>query len=143
MTIERNRLNVIENQHQGEFKRVLVVCSAGVLRSPTVAWILSNAPFNFNTRAAGSHKSFALIHADEALMTWADEIVFVNPNNLLETKITSTCWYEVVNSGTIMHELNIPDDYDFRDPELIRIATEQLMKVFKINESPSPNQETT
>ena len=128
--IPRNRMSVIENRHQGTRRKVLVVCSAGVLRSPTVAWILSNEPFGFNTRSAGSHKQYALIHADEALLRWADEIVFVNEENHLETKITSDCWYDVLDSGTQVHTLNIPDEFDFRDEMLVAIATKQLEDIY-------------
>lgn len=49
-----NRAFVIGNSAQGRFRKVLCVCSAGVLRSPTAAWVFSNAPFNFNTRSAGT-----------------------------------------------------------------------------------------
>ena len=48
-----NRLGNSKNPYQGDFKKVLCVCSAGLLRSPTAAWVLSNAPFNFNTREIG------------------------------------------------------------------------------------------
>ena len=52
MSIYRNRLSNVNNRFQGNFKRVLYVCSAGLLRSPTLAEILSQAPYNFNTRGS-------------------------------------------------------------------------------------------
>ncbi len=60
-----NRLHNMRNPHQGSNKKVLCVCSAGLLRSPTLAWILSNEPFNFNTRAVGTSSEYALIVLDE------------------------------------------------------------------------------
>lgn len=63
------------NEYQGKHKRVLCVCSAGLLRSPTAAWVLSNPPYNFNTRAAGIDVGHALIPVDDVLIEWADEIV--------------------------------------------------------------------
>ena len=55
-----NKLANTRNPYQGTSKRVLCVCSAGLLRSPTIAWILSNPPFNFNTRAAGVSLEYVL-----------------------------------------------------------------------------------
>lgn len=70
-----NRLDNARNEFQGEYKRVLCVCSAGLLRSPTTAVVLSSEPYNFNTRAAGLVREFALVPVDKVLLFWADEIV--------------------------------------------------------------------
>ena len=43
-----NRLANTQNKYQGKYKKVLCVCSAGLLRSPTAALVLSQEPFNFN-----------------------------------------------------------------------------------------------
>jgi predicted protein tyrosine phosphatase len=72
-----NRLGNCGNRFQGGRNRVLCVCSAGMLRSPTIAWVLSNEPYGFNTRAAGISDEYALIPVDEVLLSWADEIVCV------------------------------------------------------------------
>ncbi len=69
-----NRLGNCNNSYQGEAKRVLCVCSAGLLRSPTAAFVLSNSPWNYNTRAAGLTPQFALIPVDKVLLTWSQEI---------------------------------------------------------------------
>lgn len=122
-----NRLWNARNPNQGDFQKVLCVCSAGLLRSPTVAWILSNDPFNFNTRAAGSTKTFALIHADEVLLHWADIIVFVNEENYLETMGD---FPEIEQSDKLIITLDLPDRFQTRDPALISIAKEQLKEHF-------------
>ena len=49
-----NRLHNVRNPNQGPAKRVLCLCSAVLLRSPTVAWVLGKAPYDYNTRAAGT-----------------------------------------------------------------------------------------
>lgn len=49
-----NRIANASNKFQGSYKRVLCVCSAGLLRSPTAALVLSKDPYNFNTRACGA-----------------------------------------------------------------------------------------
>ncbi len=72
---EMNRMHNAGNLHQGQYKKVLCVCSAGLLRSPTTAVVLSKEPYNFNTRAAGCVPDYALIKVDAVLIHWADEIV--------------------------------------------------------------------
>lgn len=100
------------------------MCSAGLLRSPTVAWILSNDPFNFNTRAAGSTKTFALIHADDVLIHWSDAVVFVNKENFEETSSE----FDLADKHVIT--LNLPDNFGFKDPKLVQIASVQLSRAF-------------
>ena len=111
-----DRLMNAVNPYQGNHKRVLCVCSAGLLRSPTAALVLSQPPFNYNTRAAGVETSFALVGVDVVLLTWAQEIVCMTREHekklhalLAETKLDRkvTC-------------LDIPDDFAYRDPELVR-----------------------
>jgi len=107
-----NRLANCSNQFQGEFKRVLCVCSAGLLRSPTAALVLSQEPFNFNTRAVGLISDFALIPVDDVLIEWADEIVCMSLEqaDVLRgmTKKTVFC-------------LGIPDAYEYRNEKLIEL----------------------
>lgn len=109
-SVSFNRLANCGNPYQGKAKRVLCVCSAGLLRSPTAAVILSQAPYNFNTRAAGLSEDFALIYADDALLMWADEIVCMTRDQQKtlkkRTKKKIIC-------------LNINDDYPYMDEKLI------------------------
>jgi len=119
-----NRLWNCRNPNQGDFKKVLCVCSAGLLRSPTVAWILSNDPFNFNTRAVGSAPSFALTPIDEVFLKWADVVVFVSPENANEVESR----FDLSKKQVLT--LNLPDVFQFRDPRLVEIATEQLKQAF-------------
>ena len=70
-----NKQASIKNSYQGDFKKVLCVCSGGILRSATAAVVLSQAPYNYNTRAAGLNKDLSLIAVDQFLLEWADEIV--------------------------------------------------------------------
>jgi predicted protein tyrosine phosphatase len=73
--IKRNQLGVLFNAYQGKHKKVLTVCSAGCLRSPTAAHILSSEPWNYNTRCAGTSAEYAIVPITEALIVWADVIV--------------------------------------------------------------------
>lgn len=132
MTVSRNRLANTQNGYQGERKRVLVVCSAGLLRSPTAAWILSNEPFNFNTRAVGASQEYALIPMDEAHVYWADEILVMNK----EQELLAKQLLNNVNPDSItpIHTLDVPDNYGFRDPVLVDILRKMFMKMYKCEE---------
>lgn len=112
-TTEMSRSLNAQNQYQGDWLRVLCVCSAGLLRSPTLAWVLSNEPYNCNTRAAGSHPEYGLVVVDQVLLNWAQAVVFVNPENhqrVLERKLSLP---------SEVYVLNVPDRFAFRDPELV------------------------
>lgn len=123
-----NRLHNMRNPHQGDAKKVLCVCSAGLLRSPTLAWILSNEPFNYNTRAVGTSSDYALIVLDEVQLQWADAVVFVDDGNFQVAR------YDLAELIDNMehHVLKIPDMYKFRHPKLVEAATEQLKEAFKV-----------
>lgn len=117
----RNRLANAKNEFQGKFKKVLCVCSAGLLRSPTTALVLSQPPFNFNTRAAGLHGEFALIPVDEVLLHWADEIVCMDryQHDVLKERLYKR------NENKPVVCLNIQDNFEYRDPELVKLITER------------------
>lgn len=121
-----NRLANCHNRFQGEAKRVLCVCSAGLLRSPTAAVVLSQEPYNYNTRAAGLVPEFALIPVDNVLLEWADEIVCMTDDQAGELSI-------IVPDGKRIVSLDIEDNYGYRDPELIRLIKEKYEDRTKIS----------
>jgi predicted protein tyrosine phosphatase len=116
----RNQLYNITNASQGETKKVLTVCSAGLLRSATLQNMLIRE-YGYNVRNCGTVESYALIPISEALVKWADEIVFVNQENYNDVK------HEIDTLGISYkcYILDIPDMYNFNDPELVRICKEQ------------------
>lgn len=120
-----NRMHNMSNPAQGAYKRVLCVCSAGLLRSPTASLVLSMPPFNFNTRAAGLSSDYALIIVDDYLVEWADEIVVMTREQedyLRKLGITKpiVC-------------LGIEDDYSYRDPVLMALIVERYMAETRAN----------
>jgi len=122
-----NRLANCGNSFQGKAKRVLCVCSAGLLRSPTAAEVLSREPFNYNTRAVGLVSEFALIPLDEVLLEWADEIVCMEESQIVEIQ------ERVKASRTTIRDLKIiclmiEDSFPFRDPALQKMIKENYMK---------------
>lgn len=113
-----NRIGNASNRFQGDTKKVLCVCSAGLLRSPTMAVVLSQEPYNYNTRAAGLNKEYALIPVDEVLLHWADEIVCAESWMAQEIE-------EMLTTLVLPHKdilsLDIPDQYEYRNPMLIKM----------------------
>jgi predicted protein tyrosine phosphatase len=116
-----NRLHNATNPNQGSFKRVLCVCSAGLLRSPTLANVLAQK--GYNTRSCGSSQGWALIPLDAVLLEWADEVVFVNIQNHSEAAL---------NFDLSKHKvkiLDIPDEYTFMHPELQEECLKQYEEI--------------
>lgn len=113
----QNRMYNARNPNQGEHKRVLCCCSAGLLRSPTAAVVLSQEPFNYNTRACGVTQSFALVPLDDVLIHWADEIVVMDKEQM---KAVEDVMNPEDDHKPILN-LEIPDIYPYRHPELVNL----------------------
>jgi predicted protein tyrosine phosphatase len=107
---------IYSNNFQGDYKRVLTVCSANMLRSPTIALVLSMEPYNCNTRSAGV-AGFALIPVTDELLFWADEIVCADTEHAtaINAKLMS------LNLDKPIVNLRIPDNYEYRNPDLIEM----------------------
>ena len=122
-TMSLNRLHNCKNPYQGKKKKVLCVCSAGLLRSPTAAKVLSKLPYDYNTRAVGVSKEYALIQVDDVLIAWADEIVCMNTDHWL-----------ALNEAYDLHQktvfnLEIPDNFSYDDEELKQLIMERYDNV--------------
>lgn len=115
MVTRNNALWNCKNPNQGDFKKVLCVCSAGLLRSPTAAVVL-NHEYGYNTRACGIEPSFALIPFDEVLAHWADEIVVMEPYqvNLIPERYKDKVFC-----------LNIMDSFEYMNPKLQELIKEK------------------
>lgn len=123
--LARNRRANLNNPYQGEMKRVLTVCSAGMLRSPTAAWVLSNNPWNFNTRSCGT-EDYALVPLDLGLVLWANEVVVMDERQAKRVREL----LEADGSERPVHVLNVPDNFDYRAPELVELMTEEFTRLF-------------
>lgn len=110
--IRNCREGVVRNPYQGTDKRVVFVCSMGLLRSATGARIYGH---RLNTRSAGSYDD-ALTPLTPLLIAWADEIVFVNKDNYngAVKKFGEDAW---PHARCVV--LNIPDKYPHMHPKLI------------------------
>ena len=124
----RNQLQNVHNPYQGPAKRVLCVCSAGLLRSPTLAHILQKAPYNFNTRAVGVDVGHALTPVTEALLHWADIVIAVDSYTARSVKHLYND-FNIHEDDTPLITLNIPDNYARMDPKLIKAIKKELKRV--------------
>ena len=117
---KRNQIANADNRFQGKDERVLCLCSAGLLRSATIADILVKTG-KYNVRNAGCSQEYALIPLSTALLHWADEIIVVEE---WESFVRSALKQEELD--TPVTSLDIPDMYARNDPELIEIIKQSL-----------------
>lgn len=109
--IRQARYGVVSNPFQGTDRKVLFVCSMGILRSATGARMYAH---KYNTRSAGTWGD-ALIPITPTLIAWANEIVFVNKENY-QNAVQE--FGEEVFLETPTKVLNIPDSHMHMAPEL-------------------------
>lgn len=119
--IRQARYGAVANPYQGSDKKVLFVCSMGILRSATGSRIYGH---KYNTRCAGTYDE-ALIQINEQLLMWADEIVFVNPENYEQA------WkkYPELLNEKSFKVLQIPDQFEHMHPQIIKAYNEQYEPV--------------
>ena len=107
------KLNILHNNNnpsQGPSPKVLCVCSAGLLRSPTASVVI-NREYGHNTRSAGLSEDFALIVVDDVLLAWADVVVCMT--GMQEAELEGR-----ITDGTPVQCLHIRDAYAYMDPKL-------------------------
>lgn len=126
-SIRKCRDGVVNNPYQGKDKKVVFICSMGILRSATGARLYAS---KYNTRTAGTW-SDALIPLTPILMAWADELVFVNKENYKDIKQTYEADGEPgdFDCDFNVKVLNIPDKYEHMHPKLIQAFHEQYEAV--------------
>ena len=114
----RERIGNASNQYQGKYKRVLAVCSGGLLRSPTIAHTLAAEPYNYNTRSVGTDPDYALNLIDQVMLEWADEIVCADTEHEQEVH-----WQleEIGLAGKTVVCLKLPDVYPYRARKLVHL----------------------
>jgi|GEM_PF-1529999 len=136
------QLQNLNNPYQqfNKYKRVLCVCDAGLLRSATIAKVLTET-YNYNTLFAGTEET-ALIPITEALIYWADEIVCAEEHhkkNILN---------DIKDTFGVDHSLNketknkivvlkIPDRYEYNNEELVKLILINYEKFKKVRKKDS------
>ncbi|MGF1704652.1 low molecular weight protein tyrosine phosphatase family protein [Enterovibrio baiacu] len=104
-------------------KRILFLCSKNRLRSPTAEAVFGDCD-TWDVSSAGiSHDADVRVSAED--IDWAD-IIFVMESvhrNKLKKKFGALLKYKKVIS------LNIPDDFEYMDPQLIEILQQKVPKL--------------
>lgn len=121
--IKNAKFGAASNPYQGEDKKVLFVCSMGILRSATAARLYAQ---KYNTRSAGTY-SEALIPITPILLSWADEIVFVSYENYWEVSTDEELKSYLGDKKVVI--LDIPDNYEHMNPELISAFKDQYENI--------------
>ncbi len=107
--------------------KVLFVCDANRLRSPTAEAIFTGRPY-LEVKSAGLAKQ-ATVPVSIDLLEWA-ELIFVmekRQRNILQSKFK-----EIYQRKRIIC-LYIPDDFEFMDPELISLLEERVTPYLERN----------
>ena len=126
--IRNFRGGIYSNPYQGKDKKVVFVCSMGILRSATAARIYAR---KYNTRSAGTWPD-ALVPLTESLIIWADELVFVNVENYIHAQVmcmnmdNSALYNTMEEKATV---LNIPDNYEHMHPKLVEAFEGQYERI--------------
>lgn len=98
-------------------QRLLFVCARNQLRSPTAERVFASSN-RFETRSRGLRAS-AVRRITAEDVTWADVIFVMEREHKRE--ILRKFREEAKDRRVVV--LDIPDDYDFMDPELIELIT--------------------
>lgn len=105
-----------DNYSQTKAKRLLFVCSVGMLRSPTAQMVASSQ--GYNARACGSAVNIALIPLSCNLINWAHHIIFMHVDNALQAhrEFEAVGYKEDIMQKQIVW--NLPDHFDWGDNAL-------------------------
>lgn len=108
-------------------KKVLFVCTQNRLRSPTAEKIFSGID-EIEVKSAGLN-TYARFHLTLEMIKWI-EIIFVMEKSHQE-KIRKQ--YQEKLNGKKLICLDIPDEYDYMQPELIEVLNEKVTKHLKVH----------
>lgn len=106
-------------------KRVLFVCSRNRLRSPTAEQVFADHP-GIEVASAGLNTD-AETPMDADLAAWAD-IVFVM-EKAHRTRLAKRFGAHLKQARVVC--LDIPDNYAFMDPELVRILQAKVPRLLR------------
>lgn len=112
-----------DNPYQSDRERVLYVCSAGMLRSPSAAAIAGN--YGQNARSCGS-SWYALIPLSNNLITWANRIIFMDQycyETARSTFALQDCLVDMESKAEIW---DLKDIYPAFDPKLEQLIKDKL-----------------
>ena len=101
-------------------RNYLFVCSQNKLRSPTAEHIFADTP-GINTLSAGTNSDAEEPLTDD-LVEWAHFIFVMEPTH--RNKLRKRHRQALKDQRVIV--LNIPDDYEFMDPDLVALLKDKM-----------------
>lgn len=117
--------------NEGNYDRWLFVDDAGLIRSATAAYLAGK--LDINARAAGAVPQQSLIPITLQLANWAQTIIFLDVESYDTTMTLFTPYagdrLSVQGKARI---LNVPNQYFYRQPELISLLKEQVPEFSQI-----------
>lgn len=100
--------------------QVLVVCSRNQWRSPTAEKLINGMP-GFEARSAGTGAA-ARVRVNKRHIAWAGIILVMQHHHARRLREI----FGDALAGKPMHCLDVPDDYQFMDPELVALLQQRL-----------------
>lgn len=107
-------------------RRVLFLCSRNQWRSPTAEAIYQKDP-RVEVRSAGVSAS-ARRRVSEKLLRWADLVVVMEPDH--KRRLQSQ--FPDLARDLLIEVLDIPDDYEFMNPELVELIRQRVEPLLAI-----------
>jgi predicted protein tyrosine phosphatase len=101
-------------------RHALFVCEGNLHRSPTAERLYSTTP-GIRARSAGL-SDLARVQVTDELLAWAD-VVFVMERRLRRLLRRR---FAAALAGKELVCLDVPDDFQFQQPELVAVLTERL-----------------
>ncbi|QGP78730.1 low molecular weight protein tyrosine phosphatase family protein [Sphingobium sp. CAP-1] len=112
-------------------RHYLFICSQNRLRSPTAEQIFADYP-GIETLSAGTNHD-AETPIDHEMLHWADTIFVMEKTH--RNKIQKR--FRAVLGGTRIVCLDIPDDYEYMDPDLIALLKARMARFLPIGIAPA------
>lgn len=107
-------------------KKVLFVCSRNRLRSPTAEYVFCGRA-NLEVASAGLNKD-ADVRLSSEMVEWADVIFVMEQTH--RTKLAK--WFKSHLKTTRLVCLDIPDKYEYMQPELVELLEQKVGRLLKI-----------
>jgi predicted protein tyrosine phosphatase len=106
--------------------KLLFVCSQNRLRSPTAEAVFSEYPGVETMSAGTNHDAITPVSTD--LIEWADVVIVME--EVHRQKLSSKFRSAFKTKRLVV--LDIPDEYEYMDPELIRILKAKLPRYIRL-----------
>lgn len=105
-------------------RKILFLCSQNKLRSPTAETIFADTPGIEVDSAGLNHDAEVPLSAEQ--LEWADTILLME--NAQKNRLARR--FGQYLKGKRIGVLNIPDDYDYMDPELVSLLRAKCAPYF-------------